>query len=162
MDLSADNIMSCPVVSVSQATTVRELMGVLNNKHISGVPVVDEGGDLVGVVSITDLLSFGVNLDSSGNEHSVSDFHTSPAMDGLAQINSLLEPNTDVMDHPIQSLMSPNVVTAEERTPIGELADILVSRKIHRLVIVRNKKAVGIVSVGDILRALRDNHYQGA
>lgn len=88
----------------------------------------------------------------------ISDFHTSPAMDGLAQANSLLEPAGEAMDYQVSELMSSNIITAEEGVPIGELADTMLSHKIHRLIVVRHHKAVGVVSVGDILRALRDSH----
>ncbi|MDP6041308.1 MAG: CBS domain-containing protein [Candidatus Latescibacteria bacterium] len=155
MNLTAGEIMSQPVISVRSDTPVRNLMGLLNEKQISGVPVVDEQEHLVGVVSITDLLSLSIG---NSVDLGVPDFHTSPAMDGLAQINSLLEPSGEAMDYRVSELMSSNVITAEEDVPVGALADTMLSHRIHRLIIVREHKAVGIVSVGDILRALRDSH----
>ena len=57
MYLTAGEIMSRPVICVKSDTSVRNLMDLLNEKQISGVPVVDEQEDLVVVISITDLLS---------------------------------------------------------------------------------------------------------
>jgi CBS domain-containing protein len=155
MYLTAGEIMSRPVICVKSDTSVRNLMDLLNEKQISGVPVVDEQEDLVGVISITDLLSLSIG---SSVDFGVSDFHTSPAMDGLSLANSLLEPADEAMDYRVSELMSSNIITAEEDVLIGELAHIMLSHKIHRLIIVRGHKAVGVVSVGDILRALQDNH----
>lgn len=157
MDLTASDIMSRPAICAQEETTVKELLELLNEKRISGVPVVDREGSLVGVISITDLIALGTEgSDIAGVAE--SDFHTSPAMDRLSEANGLLEPADEVLDRPIRELMSRNVITATEETPLGDLAGMLISNRIHRLIIVRDDKAEGIVSTGDILRTLRDRY----
>ena len=113
-------------------------------------PVVDDDGLLVGVISITDLLAANLGDDEIGH----ADFHTSPSMDGLTRINPLLEPDEAIEQHPISKLMSRNTSTANESCAIGELSKTLVANRIHRIVIVRDRLPIGIVSVGDILRTL--------
>jgi CBS domain-containing protein len=83
-------------------------------------------------------------------------------MDGLAEADGLLEPEDAVLDRPVQDFMSRQVITTSEQAPMGEIADLMVSHRVHRLIIVRDEKAAGIVSVMDILRALRDRHRAGA
>lgn len=156
MNLTARDIMTSPVVSVNEATPVKDLMHLLSTRTISGAPVVDEAGDLVGVISITDLLAANIGDDELGP----ADFHTSPSMDGLSELNDLLAPGEEIQEHPVRELMSRNSVTADEDCPIGAMSRTLVSNRIHRLVIVRDNKPVGIVSVGDILRALSDQAGQ--
>jgi CBS domain-containing protein len=150
MNLKASDIMTQPVVAVNEAAPVKDLIQLLNEKSISGVPVVDDEGGLVGVISITDLLAANIGDDELGP----ADFHTSPSMDGLTELNPLLSPDEDIEQHPVRELMSRNSVTAPEDSPIGAMSKILVSNRIHRLVIVRDGRPIGIVSVGDILRAL--------
>ena len=150
MNLTARDLMTAPVISVQETTRVKELVGLLNEKSISGVPVVDEEGVLVGVISITDLLSANIGDDEFGQ----ADFHTSPSMDGLAELNDLLSPSQEIEGHPVRELMSRKSITAKESSPIGSISKTLVTHRIHRLVIVREGRPVGIVSVGDILRAL--------
>ena len=167
MDLFAVDIMTHPVISANEDMTVRELIDLLNRKQISGVPVVDADDRLVGVISITDLISLGNNLIDMGADSGEalevreSDFHTSPAMDGLAGAHGLLEPDAGILEIPVGDLMSRNVITAREQAHIGELADRMVSNSIHRLIIVRGDRMVGIISVRDILRSLGDRYRAG-
>ena len=158
MDLTAKDIMSSPVVCAVEETTVKGLLALLNENSISGVPVVNATCRLTGVISITDLLSLSIETASAGIVDE-SDFHTSPAMDRLAEANGLLVPDEDVMDLPIGGLMSRNVITAREDTPIGEIAHTLLTQKIHRLIIVREDQVIGIVSTGDILRTLENRYH---
>lgn len=161
MDLSARNIMTHPVICAHEGMTVREVLCLLREKRISGVPVVDAQDRMVGVVSVTDLIALG----AGGSDHSVfgeSDFHTSPAMDNLAAAEGLLEPEPEVLDLSIGALMSRRVITITEDTSLGELAELMVHHRIHRVVVVRADRIVGIVSVLDILQALRDQHRAGA
>jgi len=157
MDLVAADIMTSPVISAHQDMPVRELTDLLQARHISGVPVVDSDDQLVGVVSITDIVALGSDTED-WPEAKDSDFHTSPAMDGMSRASDLLEPEADLLDHPIRDLMSRDVITALEETPVGKIADTMVTHRIHRVIIVTGDRAVGIVSVTDILRTLRDRY----
>ncbi len=160
MDLVAGNIMTHPVIAAREEMSIGDLIALLREKQISGVPVVASDDRLVGVVSITDLLSLSADSEAVG-EIVESDYHTSPAMDALAETSGFLEPEGEVLDRPVRDLMSRNVTTASEQTHIGELADLMISHRIHRVIIVRDEKAVGIVSTLDILRALRDQYRTG-
>ncbi len=154
MTLTTSDIMSSPVITVKAVTPVRELMDILQTHEITGVPVVDENGDLAGVISITDILSVNEGEEEIGDR--IPDFYTSPAMDGLAQITSLIEPDETILDAPVGSLMCKNIVTADKDASIGEISGALVARRIHRLLIVEETRVTGIVSVGDVLRAIHE------
>jgi CBS domain-containing protein len=158
MDLTARDIMCSPAVCAVEGTTVQELLALLDEKRISGVPVVNFEARLTGVISITDLLSLSIEIANAGVVDE-SDFHTSPAMDRLAEANGLLVPDEDVMELPVGDLMSRKVITATEDTPIGEIAHTLLAHKIHRLIIVRDELVIGIVSTGDILRTLEKRYH---
>ena len=157
MELKAGAVMSSPVICAREDMTVGELTDLLGAKQISGVPVIDADARLVGVISITDLIALGADHpeDTRLDE---SDFYTSPAMDGLAEAGGLLEPEDELRDCPISTLMSRQVITAVEEDPIGKLADLMVTHRIHGLVVVRGEKIAGIVSIRDILSALRDSY----
>ena len=101
-----------------------------------------------------DILSINEGEEEIGDR--IPDVYTSPAMDGLAQINTLIEPDTSILDTPVGSLMCKNIVAASEDTSIRELSATLVTRRIHRLLIVKDSEVLGIVSVGDVLRAISE------
>ena len=154
MDLTAGEIMSSPPICAREDMTVTELIDLLTANQISGVPVVDADNRLAGVISITDLIALGADHHEVGE----SDFHTSPAMDNLSAVGGLLEPEEEIRDRPVSSLMSRRTITAAEADPIGKLADLLVTHRIHRLVIVCGEQIAGIVSIRDILGALQSNY----
>lgn len=154
MELTAGAIMSHPAICAREEMSVTELMDLLAENQISGVPVVDAEDRLVGVISITDLLSLEANARDEELPDG-SDYHTSPAMDGLAAASGLLQPEEAVRDLPVSDLMSRHVITTGEDAPLGELADLLLSHRIHRLIVVKGMKIAGIVSVSDILRCLQ-------
>jgi CBS domain-containing protein len=150
MNLAASDVMTQTVVSVSESLSVKELIDLLNENTITGVPVVDEEGLLVGVISITDLLA----ANFSDDEFGLADFHKSPSMDGLAELHGLLTPDEAIEPYLVSQLMSRKSITATESESIGAMSKTLVTNRIHRLIIVRERRPVGIVSVGDILRTL--------
>jgi CBS domain-containing protein len=107
------------------------------------------------LITITDLLSIEPGF-SPEDWVSSSDFHTSPAMDGLSEASGMFEPAEAVLDIPINGLMSVDAITTTEDASIGAIADLMATRRIHRVIVVREKELVGIISVMDILRSLRD------
>lgn len=155
MNLTAADVMTSPVIVARQDMCVRELLALLHAHRITGVPVVDAHGRLAGVISLTDLAGLAPDTRDAVSA-AESDFHTSPAMDGLASADGLLQPEEAVLDEPIADLVSRHAITAREQARLGEVADLMVSRSVHRVLIVRGDAIVGIVSVRDVLRGLRD------
>ncbi|MFH1566754.1 MAG: CBS domain-containing protein [Gemmatimonadota bacterium] len=155
MKLTARDVMTSPAITARRDLTVRELIQLLRRARITGVPVVDEADRLVGVISLTDLVALcGESREAVGAAE--SDFHTSPAMDSMASIDDLLQPPEEVLDDPIDQIMSTRAITAPEEASLGRLADLMITHTIHRVVVVRAEQVVGVVSVRDILRGLRD------
>ena len=161
MKLTAADIMASPAVTARQDMTVRELIELLHQSRITGVPVVDEHEHLVGVISLTDLAALGVESREAVREAD-SDFHSSPAMDGMAAAEGLLRPEDETLDDAIGDLMSREAITAGREASLGELADILITHGIHRVIVVDGDRAVGIVSIRDILEGLRTWDQQHA
>jgi CBS domain-containing protein len=152
--------MTQPVITVCMDTTVKELIALLSDKEISGVPVVDTNDHLVGVISITDLMLPHLEGINDGTVMGESDFHSSPAMDGMSNAHSFLEPDDSILEQHVKDLMSPNVITVSDQDHVSEVCDKMISRRIHRVVVVQDEKLCGIISVLDILQALRDRYLK--
>lgn len=112
----AKQIMTQPVIAVTPLTPVKSLAKILSENRISGVPVLDQKGRLVGIVSQRDLLS------KKGSQ--------------------------------VKSIMSPNVLQVSEDTPVEEIASVMTTRNVKRLPVMRGQQLAGIVSRGDIVRAI--------
>jgi CBS domain-containing protein len=125
--MQAKDVMSEGVLSVRTDASVLEAARLLVNCRVSAMPVVDEAGIMRGIVSEADLM--GDAEDYLG------------AFDG--------RPSRKVAD-----LMTRDVITASEDTPIAQIAHLMKGRNIKRVPILRNGTVVGIVSRVDILRGL--------
>jgi CBS-domain-containing membrane protein len=139
--------MTTDVVTVSPDTTVEAIAEILMAKKISGVPVADENGAILGIVTEGDLIqrqagdvsrfrqgSWWLRLVSS-DEDSASDYIKSHGMCA-------------------DDIMSRKVLTVEEDTPVGDIARILADNRIKRVPVVQGGALVGIVSRSNLLRGL--------
>jgi len=144
--MKAKDIMTTPVVAIGPDTPVTEIAGLLFRRHISGVPVVEDGR-VVGLVSEGDLLRrHEIGTDGSPVKRSWWDrlIQNDPAL--AAYVKSHASYARDIM--------SRDVVSVEEETPVAEIASLFEMRKIRRVPVLRHKKLVGIVSRANLVQAL--------
>jgi CBS domain-containing protein len=156
--ITAADVMNPRVLTVRADMTVRELAHFLMENEISGAPVVDEDSKLVGVVSVTDI-TFALAEDGEDEEEeedegdrTASDFFRDAWGEGLvrAEIEDLdLEDELEVRE-----IMTPEVHTVPEETPIPEVAELMIRSHVHRLLVTREDKVVGILSTSDLLGLL--------
>jgi CBS domain-containing protein len=142
--MKAADVMTRDVVTVSPEMPVPELVKLLLSRHISGVPVVDKDGALVGIVTEGDL----VRRAELGTEHKRGgwlSFFTGTAI--LAQ-EYVRSHGTKVSD-----VMTPGVVAVGPETPLSDIADLMEQRRIRRLPVVQDGRVVGIISRANLLRA---------
>jgi CBS domain-containing protein len=143
--MRAIDVMTTAVVSVKPETTVRETAKIFVEQGISGAPVVDANGKLVGMVSEGDLLH-REELDTE--EHRRSWW--------LNLFSSSREAIDYVKSHgqKVQDVMTEKVITVDEMTPLAKIADILETNRIKRVPVMRGDKLVGIVSRSNLIQAL--------
>jgi CBS domain-containing protein len=154
--LKASDIMTRKMVTVGPEDLVKVIARVLSGHSISAVPVCDETGRVVGVVSEGDLMQpFG----------SANMLKRAWWLDLLAEGDELAPNFLDYIkiDHRrARDLMSSPAVTASEDTSVSDLADLMTNHRIKRLPIMRAGKLVGVVSRSDIVRTLADPGIKAA
>ena len=177
--LTVRDIMRTDVVTVSPDTTARHLAKLLADEEITGVPVMDTGDALVGVVSSTDLVRLaadesGIDLRAVAFERSV-DPVLDPDMDDEDAREAdpygfflpedspftgqrVLEqwPESEFDSVLVRDIMTPVSFTVEPDTTVPELCEFLVRGRIHRAVVVDDGRLVGIVTSVDVLRAVAE------
>ena len=143
--MNAADIMVSNVITVRPDTTVREIAEILLANRISAVPVVDEKGALVGIVSEGDLIH---RVETGTERHRSWWLELLTEKDTLARdfVKSHARKAADVMTYP--------VVTAKPGTPLGEVASLLEKHQIKRVPVTQNGKIVGIVSRANLVQAL--------
>ena len=141
----AKDIMRRKIVAVDSRLTLQELTKVLQENAVSGVPVVDETGAVLGVVSQTDLVRARPAPASE-----IPLYHRE--IDGAAAALGIHFEETDATR--VEQIMTPGAISYDQETPIEVLAAGMLARHIHRVLITRGDRLAGIVTTMDLLRAL--------
>jgi CBS domain-containing protein len=143
--LMAKDVMTADVITVAPDTTIRAVAELLVTQGVSGVPVLDKGV-LVGIVTEGDLLH---RAEIGTTARPVSWWSRIFKNKAVLAAEYSREHSTRVVD-----VMTKNVATVEESTPIADIADLLTQRSVRRVPVTRGGKVVGIVSRANIVRAL--------
>ncbi len=146
--LAARDIMTREVITVSPDTLVSDLAETLAGKNIGGVPVVDAGGRLVGIVTQSDLVDRVRNLEL-GPVINILDFHLYFDLPShmFKRVQKML--GTTVAD-----VMSPKPVTVSPETPVAQIAALMAGQKVHTIPVMDQGKIVGIIGKMDLVRAV--------
>jgi CBS domain-containing protein len=142
--MNAGDVMTRNVITVTPETTVPDLVTILLSRNISGVPVVDADGRLVGVVTEGDLIRRS-EIGTERKRGGWLGFFTATVTMAQDYVRSHA---TKVAD-----LMTPDVVAVGRDTPLAEIADLMEERHVRRLPVVADGRVVGIVSRANLLRA---------
>ena len=155
--LTAQDIMNPEVITVSDEMPVHDLAAFLTDQEISGAPVEDENGSLIGVVSVTDI----VRAASSGgdrlmNGHDREAHFYTRGWESKLSADELETLHLEDDELKVREIMTPSVFAVEADAPINTVAQSMMDSHLHRLLVVREGKVVGIVSTSDMLSLLAD------
>ena len=128
--MTVAELMQRNVKSVPSEASLAEAIVALADEHISGMPVVDGTGRVIGVLSTTDVLTAEAEADDP------------------AARESLLE-NT-----PVRDIMTPRPFTIAPGEDLREAARQMLYADVHRLFVAEGDHVVGIISTTDIVRAV--------
>ncbi len=145
--MRAKDVMTPNVITVGPDITVQALATLLSERGISGTPVVDSGGRMVGIASEGDLLH-RAELGTERHGKRRSSWWLEDFASGLARDYVKSHGRT------VRDIMTREVVTVSEETELGEVATLLETRQIKRVPVLRDGKIVGIVSRSNLVRAL--------
>jgi CBS domain-containing protein len=150
----AKDVMTREVVVVPDDMSVNELAVTLMSSMISGAPVVDDSGALVGVVSATDIVR-GDALRASEVRES-SGYYLRGWEDRMDEEELRAFRVVESEGLLVRDIMTPLIFSVSEDATIGEMADVMIKGRIHRLIVTRDDQVVGIVTTLDLLRSIRD------
>lgn len=143
----AGQIMTLYPVTVYLSDPVERVAQILTSRNISGVPVVDRHDRLMGVVSKSDLLRRCALGDSEDGPAYLMDV-----------VRGVRPPNKDALQLPpicVHDVMTPNPAKVCPDSPLVEVARLMVSRRVHRVIVVdENGFPIGIITSLDLINAL--------
>ncbi len=148
-NILAKDIMTENVITVKPDTSIEQLSEILINNKISGVPVVNDLGDVVGIVTEADIIVKDTDL------HFPRYFKL---LDGIIYLESLNKFRENLKKHlatKVEDIMTKKVKTITPQTPVNEIAEIMLKEKINRLPVVNSEnKLIGIVTRADIVKSM--------
>lgn len=144
-DMNASDIMTRTVVTATPETSVKQAAELMSKHHISAIPVLNENGGIVGIVSEGDLM------------RRVEGFHQQSRSWWLALFaDDAGSAKSFVLDRAkyLRDIMTTRVTTVAPDTPVGQIAGLLEQQRIKRVPVVQDGRLVGIVSRANLLQAL--------
>jgi CBS domain-containing protein len=143
--MKAKDVMTSPVISVEPDASIWEAIRIMLQRRISGLPVIDKHGHLVGMVSEGDFLRRAETGTQRRRPH---------WLECLMGPGRLADEYTRSHGRKIQDMMTSDPVTVTEDTSLDEVVRTMEKRRIKRLPVVRGKEVVGIVSRANLVHAL--------
>src|SRR5450631_1449514 len=135
--MRAHQVMTRPVITVTPETTVLEAANTMLQRHISGLPVVDAAGKLVGIVSEGDF----IRRSEIGTQRKRGRFLKFILGPGKAATDFVHEHG-----HKVAEIMTPEPLTITEDTVLEEIVRLMERNNVKRLPVTRGEKVVGIVT----------------
>lgn len=140
-ELTVKDIMTERPVSVNPETTLKEVANLLFKHRISGLPVVDSDGKVIGIITNRDLIRAAMPDYKSLISNLALSYEAAP-------FESLLREEDRIT---VSKLMSTNVYTVEEDASVVEVAAVMLFKDIRRVPVVRDGKLIGLVVISDIV-----------
>jgi CBS domain-containing protein len=143
--MRAKDIMTLEVVSILPEASIGEALRLMLKHRISGLPVIDKEGKLLGIVTEGDFLR-RVETGTERNRGGWIAFLMGPGR--------LAEEYVRTHGRKVAEVMTPDPVTVGEDTRLDAVVDIMEKRRIKRVPVVRGNRVVGIVSRANLLHVL--------
>ncbi|HXO26504.1 MAG TPA: CBS domain-containing protein [Thermoanaerobaculia bacterium] len=173
--ITAADLMNPKVLAVREDMTLRELAAYLIHHQITGAPVEDGGGRMVGVVSTVDIAEAmlagpaDADIDADAGAAAGVDLGPGPgavaaevagnagnALDALDALDEEDEPYLPEDDVLVRDIMTPAIDSVPEDATVSEVASRMLDSHVHRLLVTRDGRPVGIITTSDLLGLLID------
>ena len=146
--MKVEEVMVRDVISVNRNSSIEEIVEVLTKNMLSGIPVLSDGGYLVGMVTEGDLL----RLETTPR---LPEFiNLLGAVIYYHGVDTYNEDFKKMLAHIAADIMTEDVITVKEGTDIAEVAHLMLDNNIKQVPVVDGSKIVGMVARADIIKLL--------
>jgi CBS domain-containing protein len=143
--MRAHQIMTRPVITVAPETPIVEAANTMLQRHVSGLPVVNKSGQLVGIISEGDF----IRRSEIGTQRKRGRFLKFILGSGKEAADFVHEHGRKISE-----IMTPNPLTIDEETDLEKIVELMEKNDVKRLPVMRGDKLVGIVSRSNLLQAV--------
>jgi len=146
--LTARDIMQAEVVTIGPDATVRELADLLASSKISGVPVVDAGGAVVGVVTEGDIVLQDAGLHFP---HYIQFLDSTIYLESVSKFEERFRRTFGTK---VGDIMSSEVVSVAPAASVYDVATLMADSDVNRLPVLEEGRLVGIITRADVVKAI--------
>lgn len=150
--MKVKDIMTEPVITIGEDTSLQKVAQIMLENRIGGLPVINESGDLTGIVTESDFTAKEKCIPFS--------MFRAPQLFGTWLGNDAEDLYARAKNIPAREVMSTSVVTVTENDSIEKVLDLILKCDINRIPVVKDRKPVGIVARRDLLRVMQVNHIR--
>lgn len=154
--VKVNEVMTKDVITFSPDASVYDCAKILREKRISGAPVVDDDGDVVGILSEGDIMKLikSKDLDINLILPSPLDVLELPLRMKL-KLDDIVKNAKGTASAKVKDVMTKRAVTISQAEEISKAAKIMADEKINRLPVMdENKRLAGIITRGDVIGAV--------
>ena len=148
-ELLAKDVMVKKVITINRNASVKELSELLIKNKISGVPVVDDNGSLVGIATEGDLIVQDADLQFPRY------FKLLDSIIYLESLNKFKRNLKKYLGTKVEDIMTGKVKTVNTDTPVNEVANIMIKNNVNRVPVLDSSgNLVGIITRADIVKSM--------
>lgn len=152
MPVLARDIMTPHVKSVPASWTMQQFARFLATNSISGSPVVNDRGEIVGIATLSDIADFHLNTVTQDYERRM----TPEELQEARRLRQFIFEEMQKVPVEVRDIMTPIVFAVQEETPIQEIARLMMKEHLHRIFVKRADKVIGIITSYDMLKVIAD------
>ncbi|SDX25677.1 CBS domain-containing protein [Marinobacter mobilis] len=152
MTVLAREIMTPSIKAVPQSWTMERLARFLTDNEITGSPVTDESGEIVGIATLKDITEFRWNATRNEMDNRL----TAEEEQEARRLRMAIFEEMGKVPVEVRDIMTPIVLSVDERTPVKEIADIMMREHLHRIFVTNDDKITGIITTYDMLKLISD------
>ncbi|MDA8193966.1 MAG: CBS domain-containing protein [Thermaerobacter sp.] len=144
----ARDLMTTNVIRIASSVTIGQAVQLLKEHTISGLPVVDEQGRLIGVITGGDVLR-------AFQQRAQRVYHTLIGPTHVVIDHAVyLHDREELLSLPVEKMMSRGAVTVGLDSQVGDITDIMLRQNVRRVFVLEQKKLRGVITRNDIVRWL--------
>ncbi len=147
----ARDVMNRPVITVYEHDTLADVTRMLEEHGISGLPVLNRDGQMVGIVTEHDLLDHSQQLQVRVSASALGWISPYSSLEEIARYTQGL---ATIGNTPVHKVMTRKVLTVQEDECLETVAQIMARRRINRVPVMRKDELVGIITRGELIRAI--------
>ncbi|MDP4548398.1 MAG: CBS domain-containing protein [Marinobacter sp.] len=152
MPILAHEIMTPTIKAVPQNWTMDRLARFLTDNEITGSPVTDDNGEIIGIATLKDITEFRWNASRSEDQPKL----TEEEQDEARRLRMVIFEEMGKVPVEVRDIMTPLVFSVDENTPVRDIANVMMGEHLHRIFVTRDSKITGIITTYDMLKLISD------